>query len=166
MSQTRALSGQSVHEFTICWASRGAHSIATICLFISRNRNRLIPPLSVHYQRVHSSCVSIFAALFLSSEKLAPIFLTILTYWILLYIPHLLAPLLPPPLLGYPLHSIHADIAEPRGPASTENTPYQAASLCGCLPHPHSNMRAVAAPPSLTTHLLYSVLNFFLNSSY
>lgn len=82
MSQTCALSGQSVHEFTICWASRVAHSIATICLFSSRNRNRLIPPLSVHYQKVHSSCVSIFAALFLSSEKLAPIFLTILTHWI------------------------------------------------------------------------------------
>lgn len=42
---------------------------------------RLVPPLPVYYQKVHSSLLSIFASFFLNSEKSA-IFLNIFTYWI------------------------------------------------------------------------------------
>lgn len=51
-----------------------------IPIFISINRNRLIPPLPVHYYKFHFSFLSIFLTLFLNSEKLAPIFLNIFTY--------------------------------------------------------------------------------------
>lgn len=51
-----------------------------IPIFISINRNRLIPPLPVHYYKFHFSFLSIFLTLFLNSEKLPPIFLNIFTY--------------------------------------------------------------------------------------
>lgn len=128
-------------------------------IFISINRNRLIPPLPVHYRKIHSSFLSIFVISSSTVRNWLPFSLIyLLTGSILLFITNLPSPLLPPPLLDHLPHSTHGDIPGSGGPSSIENTPYQGTSLCGYPSHPNSNMIAFTACTSMTTHILYSVL--------